>query len=310
MPPRRLGAARLRGEKVSRRDVWQACRAFGAAPPRRPRRTDRRRLRLGRHRPAGREPEPSCEEIAAQVRAPGDGLRGRGASARQLPRGRGISALFAGPTRHRQDDGGRGARQRRSDLDLYRIDLAGVVNKYIGETEKNLRADLRRRRGGGAILFFDEADALFGKRTRGQDSHDRYANIEIDYLLQRMEEYRGLAILATNRKAALDQAFLRRLRFVVDFPFPARRPAAPHLAEGASRRRPPTDRIDFGALARLDLTGGNIQSVALNAAFLAAADGRVITMEHLTRAASREYAKLDKTPTEAEFGGMAEVVAS
>ena len=105
-------------------------------------------------------------------------------------------------------------------LDLYRIDLAGVVSKYIGETEKNLRRVFDAAEQAGAILFFDEADALFGKRTEVKDSHDRYANIEVNYLLQRMEEYRGLAILATNRKALLDQAFLRRLRFLVDFPFP------------------------------------------------------------------------------------------
>ena len=198
---------------------------------------------------------------------------------------------------------------RELDLDLYRIDLAGVVNKYIGETEKNLRRVFDAAEESGAILFFDEADALFGKRTEVRDSHDRYANIEVDYLLQRMEEYTGLAILATNRKAALDPAFLRRLRFLVDFPFPAADRGCGSGRRCCPRRRRRTG-IDFGALARLELAGGSIQSVALNAAFLAAADGRVITMDHLTRAAAREYAKLDKTPTEAEFGGMAEVVAS
>ncbi len=105
-------------------------------------------------------------------------------------------------------------------LDLYRIDLAGVVSKYIGETEKNLRRVFDAAEDGGAILLFDEADALFGKRSEVKDSHDRYANIEVSYLLQRMEAYRGLAILTTNLKSALDPAFLRRIRFVVQFPFP------------------------------------------------------------------------------------------
>src|SRR3989440_8648996 len=136
-----------------------------------------------------------------------------------MNRGLGISALFAG-------DSGTGktmaaeviANELR--LNLYRIDLSAVVSKYIGETEKNLRRLFDTAEDGGAILFFDEADALFGKRSEVKDSHDRYANIEINYLLQRIEAYRGLAILATNMKSALDQAFMRRLRFVVDFPYP------------------------------------------------------------------------------------------
>src|SRR5205085_1824285 len=137
----------------------------------------------------------------------------------KLGRGRGISVLFAGAS-------GTGKTMaaeviaRHLALDLYRIDLSGVINKYVGETEKNLRRVFDAAERSGAILFFDEADALFGTRTEVRDSHDRYANIEVNYLLQRMEDYSGLAILATNRKQALDQAFLRRLRFVVDFPFP------------------------------------------------------------------------------------------
>jgi hypothetical protein len=301
-----LGAARLRGDKVTRRDIWQACRAFG-----------RRRLGGLAERidadfgwddivlPVGARAQ--LEEIAAQVRHQAT-VYEEWEFSRRLPRGRGVTALFAGPS-------GTGKTMaaevlaRELDLDLYRIDLAGVVNKYIGETEKNLRRIFAAAEESGAILFFDEADALFGKRTDVRDSHDRYANIEIDYLLQRMEGYTGLAILATNRKAALDRAFLRRLRFLVDFPFPAA-DLRLRIWQKVLPAAAPTDRIDFGALAQLDLTGGNIQTVALNAAFLAAADGRVITMKHLTRAASREYAKLDKTPTEAEFGGLAEAVAS
>jgi hypothetical protein len=297
-----LGAARLRGDKVNRRDVWQACRAFG-----------RRRLGgLAERIDADFDwddlvlpvaARAQLEEIAAQVRHRAT-VYEDWQFARRLPRGRGVTALFAGPS-------GTGKTMaaevlaRALELDLYRIDLAGVVNKYIGETEKNLRRIFAAAEESGAILFFDEADALFGKRTDVRDSHDRYANIEIDYLLQRMEAYTGLAILATNRKAALDRAFLRRLRFLVDFPFPAA-DLRLRIWQKVLPPAAPTEGIDFGALARLDLAGGNIQSVALNAAFLAAADGRVITMDHLAHAASREYAKLDKAPTEAEFGGRSE----
>ena len=158
-------------------------------------------------------------------------------------------------------------------LDLYRIDLSAVVSKYIGETEKNLRRLFDAAEDGGAILFFDEADALFGKRTEVKDSHDRYANIEINYLLQRMEAYRGLAILATNMKGALDRAFLRRLRFVVNFPFPgvAERRA---MWQRAFPSETPTAGLDPDRLARLALTGGSIQNIALNASFLAAGAAR------------------------------------
>src|SRR5437762_9723933 len=143
------------------------------------------------------------------------------------------------------------------DLDLYRIDLAGVVSKYIGETEKNLRNVFDAAEQSGAILFFDEADSLFGKRSVVKDSHDRYANIEVNYLLQRMEDYRGLAILCTNRRSALDRAFLRRLRFLVDFPFPDwvqrrliwQKVFPPHA---------PMAELDLEALSRLDISGGNI----------------------------------------------------
>src|SRR5437764_12137948 len=152
-------------------------------------------------------------------------------------------------------------------LNLYRIDLSAVVSKYIGETEKNLRRLFDAAEDGGAILFFDEADALFGKRSEVKDSHDRYANIEINYLLQRMEAYRGLAILATNQKSALDTAFTRRLRFAITFPHPGptERKA---IWQKAFPSWPPE--LDVDRLARLNLTGGSITNVAMNAAFLAA----------------------------------------
>ena len=164
----------------------------------------------------------------------------------QSSRGLGISALFAGVERHRQDDGGRGAGRRARARPLS-IDLSSVVSKYIGETEKNLRRIFDAAEDGGAILLFDEADALFGKRSEVKDSHDRYANIEVSYLLQRMESYGGLAILTTNLKSALDTAFLRRIRFVVEFPFPDAAQRAADLAAGVSERpRRPTGSTSSG----------------------------------------------------------------
>jgi SpoVK/Ycf46/Vps4 family AAA+-type ATPase len=183
---------------------------------------------------------------------------------------------------------------------LYRIDLSAVVSKYIGETEKNLRKLFDAAEKGGAILFFDEADALFGKRSEVKDSHDRYANIEINYLLQRMEAFRGLAILATNMKNALDQAFLRRLRFIVNFPFPAV-VERKRIWQGALPQAVPVEGLDYDRLARLTLTGGNISSIALNAAFAAAESGKPITMPVLLAVAKTELRKLEKPFNEAEF---------
>jgi hypothetical protein len=207
-------------------------------------------------------------------------------------RGLGTTALFSGPS-------GTGktlaaevlAAELR--LDLYRIDLSAVVSKYIGETEKNLRRVFDAAEDGGAVLLFDEADALFGKRSQVKDSHDRYANIEVAYLLQRMEEYRGLAILTTNLREAIDAAFLRRIRFVVEFPFPD----ATLRAELWRRVFPgqvPTAGLDPDHLARLNVAGGTIRNIAVGAAFLAAADGGVVRMEHILRAARTECAKLDQ----------------
>ncbi len=216
-------------------------------------------------------------------------------------RGLGISALFVGPSGTGKTLGAEVLAQTLG-LDLYRIDLSQVVSKYIGETEKNLRRVFDAAEEGGAVLFFDEADALFGKRSEVKDSHDRYANIEVSYLLQRMEAYRGLAILATNLKDALDPAFLRRIRFVVHFPFPD----AALRAEIWRRIFPaetPTEGLEIEKLARLNIAGGNIRNIALNAAFLAAADGTPVRMTHVARAARGEYAKLERPLTEAELAG-------
>jgi SpoVK/Ycf46/Vps4 family AAA+-type ATPase len=187
-------------------------------------------------------------------------------------------------------------------LDLYRIDLAGTVSKYIGETEKNLRRIFDAAEGSGAILLFDEADALFGKRSDVSDAHDRYANIEVSYLLQRMESYSGLAILTTNKRGALDEAFMRRIRFVVGFPFPdeaLRREVWSRAFPAAAL----TEAVDFDKLARLSVPPGNIRNIALNAAFLAAGAGGPIGMAHLRQAAMAECAKIEKSPTPTEIGG-------
>jgi hypothetical protein len=187
-------------------------------------------------------------------------------------------------------------------LALYRIDLSAVVSKYIGETEKNLRKVFDSAEELGAILLFDEADALFGKRSEVKDSHDRYANIEVSYLLQRMEAYRGLAILTTNHKAALDSAFARRLRFVVHFPFPdqTQREALWH---GVFPAATPVEQLDFRKLAHLAVPGGTIRNIALAAAFLAAEAGTPVGMPHLLRAAHIEAAKRDKPISDAETRG-------
>jgi hypothetical protein len=213
---------------------------------------------------------------------------------RKLSLGRGLNVLFSGPP-------GTGKTMAADVLanelkvDLYKIDLSQIVSKYIGETEKNLDRVFRLAEHSNAILFFDEADALFGKRSEVKDSHDRYANIEVGYLLQKMEEYEGIAILATNVRHHIDEAFVRRMQVIVEFPFP----------EEAERRRvwqvifpneaPLGGDIDFGVLARsVRLAGGNIRNIARASAFYAAADGGTIHMRHVLKASRREYQKLGR----------------
>jgi hypothetical protein len=216
-------------------------------------------------------------------------------------RGLGISALFAGAS-------GTGKTMAAEvlagelRLDLYRIDLSSVVSKYIGETEKNLRRVFDAAEAGGAILLFDEADALFGKRSDVKDSHDRHANIEVSYLLQRMESYQGLAILTTNLKSSLDQAFLRRIRFVVQFPFPDGNQRE-EIWKRVFPKQTPTEGLEADKLGRLNVAGGNIRNIALNAAFLAADAGEPVTMEHILRAAKSEYVKLERPLTDPEIKG-------
>jgi hypothetical protein len=221
---------------------------------------------------------------------------------RKLSRGRGLNVLFGGGS-------GTGKTLAAEvlagelGLDLYEIDLATVVSKYIGETEKNLRRIFDEARRSNAILFFDEADALFGKRSEVRDAHDRYANIEIAYLLQLMEEYEGMAILATNLRQNVDEAFARRMQYVVEFPFPnpeLRRRIWQQVFPGQT---PVAEEVDFGFLAqRFELAGGSIRGAALGAAALAAGDGGVVVMDHLALAVAREYQKLGRLPSRSEFG--------
>ena len=250
----------------------------------------------------GEEPHALLRQIAAQARGRHRVYREWGYGER-MNRGLGISALFAG-------ESGTGktmaaeviANELR--LHLYRIDLSSVVSKYIGETEKNLRRLFDAAEQGGALLFFDEADALFGKRSEVKDSHDRYANIEINYLLQRMESFSGLAILATNMKASLDNAFLRRLRFVVNFPYPG--PAERcRIWRNALPAEVPRRALDCERLARFNLSGGNIHSIALNAAFAAAADDDAVDMPRMLAAVRAELRKLGRPVDEAEFRATA-----
>lgn len=218
---------------------------------------------------------------------------------KRMNRGLGISVLFSG-------ESGTGKTMAAEviandlHLNLYRIDLSAIVSKYIGETEKNLRRLFDASEDGGTILFFDEADALFGKRSEVKDSHDRYANIEINYLLQRIESYTGLAILATNLKNSLDQAFMRRLRFIINFPFPGVKERS-LIWQKAFPPETPVQDLDFNRLSKLNLTGGSIHNIALTAAFLAAHADTPVTMQIILSATRTEFRKLDRPINEAEF---------
>ncbi|MGZ4215247.1 MAG: ATP-binding protein [Solirubrobacteraceae bacterium] len=246
-------------------------------------------------------PDPELtllHHLVDQVRGRSTVLRTWGLAER-VKRGSGVTALFAGGS-------GTGKTlaaeviANELELDMYRIDLAGVVSKYIGETERNLRRVFDAAEEGGALLLFDEADALFGKRSEVKDSHDRYANIEVNYLLARMEDYRGVAILATNLRHALDDAFLRRLRFIVPFPFPAPAERA-KLWERAFPDQAPVDELDIERLAKLATSGGMIRNIALNAAFCAAGRGTGVTMELVLEMARIEFRKIEKPVSDADF---------
>jgi SpoVK/Ycf46/Vps4 family AAA+-type ATPase len=217
-------------------------------------------------------------------------------------RGRGVTALFAG-------DSGTGKTMSAEviagelGLDLYTVNLATVVDKYVGETEKNLERIFTEAGGVNAVLLFDEADAIFGKRSEVRDAHDRYANIESAYLLQRMETFDGLAILATNLRSNIDDAFTRRLDMIIDFPAPDE---TSRLAIWRQCLRPPVpcaDGLDLTFCATaFTLSGGNIRSAATTAAYLAAGNNGVIGMPELISAIQQEYRKLGRLVLEREFG--------
>ncbi len=221
---------------------------------------------------------------------------------RKLSLGKGTTALFSGPS-------GTGKTMAAEiianelELELYRIDLSMVISKYIGETEKNLNAIFQEANDSNAILFFDEADALFGKRSEVKDAHDRYANIEVAYLLQKMDEYEGIVILATNLRNNMDEAFTRRIQAIIDFPFPEEE-CRRQIFEAIFPEEAPLDPdIDFDFLARqFKLSGGNIKNIALHAAFLAAADDKRIGMAQIIRATKREFQKIGRLCSKAEFG--------
>jgi SpoVK/Ycf46/Vps4 family AAA+-type ATPase len=220
---------------------------------------------------------------------------------RKHARRRGTTALFAGPP-------GTGKTMAAEivagslGLDLYRIDLAAVVSKYIGETEKNLERIFRAADQGDAVLLFDEADAIFGKRSEVRDARDRYANVEVAYLLQRLETYEGLAVLTTNLRGNIDEAFVRRLDCVLEFPLPEEAERLQIWRRALPSEAPVAEDADLAFLARkFKLAGGHIRNIALTAAFLAAEDDTAIGMKHLARATRREYQKLGKLVAESDF---------
>ena len=213
---------------------------------------------------------------------------------KKLASSAGVAVLFAGPP-------GTGKTMAAEviahdlQLDLYKIDLSSVVSKYIGETEKNLEKIFTEAASSNAILFFDEADAIFGKRAEVKDAHDRYANVEISYLLQRMEAYDGVTILATNLRANMDEAFTRRLHFAVDFPFPRVRDRLRIWQTLFPPDLPRAEDLDLAYFAKeFELAGGNIRNIIISAAYLAADNGQVVMHEHLLHGAKRELRKMGR----------------
>ncbi|MGA1871562.1 MAG: AAA family ATPase [bacterium] len=226
---------------------------------------------------------------------------------KKLSLGKGLNVLFAGAS-------GTGKTMAAEimaselGLDLYKIDLSTVVSKYIGETEKNLAGIFSEAETSNAILFFDEADALFGKRSEVRDAHDRFANIEISYLLQRMEEYEGMTIMATNLRKNMDEAFVRRMHFTIEFPFPKEKERRLIWNVIWPEKAPRSNDLDLNFVARrFELSGGNIKNIALAAAFYATEDGGVVNMAHLIRAIQRENQKMGKMVLKGEYGEYAKL---
>ncbi len=221
---------------------------------------------------------------------------------KKISLGKGLNVLFSGPPGTGKTMGAEVIAYELK-LEIFKIDLSQVVSKYIGETEKNLNRIFTEAEASNAILFFDEADALFGKRSEVKDSHDRYANIEISYLLQKMEEYEGITILATNLRQNMDEAFIRRIQFIVDFPIPDERHRYKIWRVHFPAEAPVSEDIDFDFLAgKIKLPGGNIKNIVMNAAFLAASNEWIICMEHLIHATKREFQKMGKLCVRGDFG--------
>jgi ATPase family associated with various cellular activities (AAA) len=237
-----------------------------------------------------------CNHVKYRSRVYGDWGFGH-----KLALGKGLAVLFAGPSGTGKTMAA-GILAAELGLDLYKIDLSTVISKYIGETEKNLSRIFDEAETSNAILFFDEADALFGKRSEVRDSHDRYANVEVGFLLQRMEEYEGIAILATNFRKNMDDAFVRRLHFTVEFPFPDQEDRY-RIWQGIWPRDTPRDgSVDLELLSeRYEMTGGNIKNIAVAAAFLAVDEGEVVRMTHVVQATLREYQKTGKLMVDDDF---------
>jgi hypothetical protein len=286
------GLAAARGSGVTAADLWEGARS-----------TSNRTL----GELAGRiAPGPGWDDLVLpadrtdQLREIVDQLRHRAVVHEAwgfAGSGGGLNVLFTGPS-------GTGKTMAASvlahtlGLDLYKIDLATVVSKFIGETEKHLSRIFDEAATSNAVLFFDEADALFGKRTQVRDAHDRYANLETSYLLQRLEDHDGVVVLATNLRKNMDEAFVRRLHATVEFPVPAAADRLRIWRQVWPAATPRAAGLDLEALAReVDLPGGNIRNIAVAAAFLAASDGEVVTMEHLRSATRREYQKMGKVVT-------------
>lgn len=243
----------------------------------------------------------TLQAIVSQVRNRARVYEDWGFGARLHHKGLGVSALFSGPSGSGKSMAGE-VIGNALDLDVYRVDLASMVSKWVGETEKNLRRVFDAAEEGGVILQFDEADALFGRRSEVKDARDRHANLEVSYLLQRLEAYRGLCILTTNLRDNIDTAFLRRIRFVVEFRFPgpAEREA---IWRGVFPADAPCEGLDFARLAQLNVAGGTIRNVALGASFLAAEQGGAVTMPRLREAARQEFDKIGRSMTDAEIAG-------
>jgi hypothetical protein len=290
-------AARSDGESLER-EAWRVCREHA----RRSMEQSARRIEASADWDDLVLPGPQMRilrQIATHLRQRVT-VHERWGFAAKYSRGLGLTALFSGASGTGKTMAAEVLAHALS-LDLFQIDLAGLVSKYIGETEKNLKRVFDAAEDSGAILLFDEADALFGKRSEVKDSHDRYANLEVSYLLQRMEAYRGLAILTTNMRHAIDAAFLRRIRFILEFPFPD----AVHRARiwrGVFPPDTPTSGVDPERLARLNIPGGIIRNIAMHAAFLAADEAAPVRMSHLLEATRTEYAKLERPFGNAEMG--------